>query len=98
MLSFFFRCSACHQNPLQKHDLPYFPICSSCYRSFLPAPPLCPFCGGTFCRKNSPRTSAPCSRPWIIRPEIDSYSAHYLLVGKSYEILKRWKSQGGFLF
>lgn len=93
-----FRCPTCRQHTLGTEDRHFFPICSTCYRSLVPAPRLCPSCGSPSCgvelrAEESPR----CSRPWILRPEIESYSARYLLLGKSYEVLKRWKIHGGIL-
>ena len=88
------RCIAC-ESTLSQQDKGAFPLCLLCISSLQDCPSLCPNCASPACLLNG---GLSCSRPWIHRPQIHSYSARYLLFKNTYQVLKRWKSRRGLLF
>lgn len=92
-LSLFFNCIAC-KGPL--NPLPP-PLCGPCSNALDTASPsLCSRCGSPFCPLQ--RDPHSCLRPWVTRPQIHSFSTRYLLIGRRYETLRRWKICSGLAF
>ncbi len=96
MFYFFFRCVGCQWVLNFDQDRFSFPFCRVCSESLVDCPPLCSHCGSPICLTQD-QNSFSCLRPWIRRSEIHSYSGRYLLLNKGYQVLKRWKIQGGIL-
>ena len=87
-----FRCVACEDSGL---TLTSFPLCSLCERALVHCPRLCSRCAGLSCPEEF------CSRPWIVLPPeipIRSYSAKYVLIGRGFGVLKKWKIHAGPAF
>lgn len=94
MLSFLFQCVVCKSEIHPFSERRSFPLCPICITHLVHCPPLCSSCGSPLCLTMGEK----CSRPWIQRPQIQSYSALYLLVDPCYQILKKWKKNRGTLF
>lgn len=99
MFHFLFRCVGCEGPFLSGDRGQFFPLCGVCAESLYDCPNLCDSCASPACVASETRgRRAPCLRPWVHRPEVDSYSARYLLLGPTYRVLKRWKAKRGVLF
>lgn len=83
-----FRCVVCHKSA------GWVPcaLCDLCHRHLIPAPEPCLICGDPLCLEPSQ-----CQKPWrrAERPLSNLYAA-YLLTDPALEILKRWKTCGGY--
>ena len=104
---FFFKCCICPENASQGS----FPLCSACKEALFNAPSLCPTCGGvgTDCSAQMENQTRPastpwdlgsttCARPWRQVRGISSYSARYLMITDTHQVLRQWKKLGGILF
>ncbi len=95
MLSFLLlHCVSCQVSFNGNQDQGSFPLCRLCNEKLIPCPHLCSACGSPVCRENGTN----CTRPWILRPEIHSYSSRYLLLNPCYSVLKKWKTRRGRIF
>jgi predicted amidophosphoribosyltransferase len=68
------------------------PLCKNCRDHLIPAKSLCQSCGAITCPPLN------CQRPWARHACIQSFAAHYLAIGQSHEIIRRWKTRSGPLF
>jgi predicted amidophosphoribosyltransferase len=82
-------CVVCSESVTRRS----FPLCPVCADGLLDCPDLCSLCGSPACP-----TSSTCIRPWAQTPHIRSWAARFLLVGRGYEVLKKWKWARGPLF
>jgi predicted amidophosphoribosyltransferase len=98
MLALLFRCIGCEEGLRLASDKPSFPLCRLCYESLTPCPPICYHCGSVRCSNQKTAEGPRCLSPWAHRPLIQSYSARYLLISRTYRILKAWKGRRGLLF
>ncbi len=89
MFSLLTACISCYADT----HLKFFPLCRLCSESLSLCPPLCPNCASPLCISQKQ-----CTRPWISNTQIQSYSARYLLLDRSYEVLKTWKKRRGPIF
>ena len=69
-------------------DPDFFPLCKNCGQSLIPCPPLCPHCVKPNC-KDSLHFSTQKEKL------IHSHTASFLLIGRCYTVLKRWKTHHG---
>ncbi len=92
MLRYLFQCSACRET-LDRFQS--FPLCSLCHDSLVSCPTLCRHCASPICPT---QPNSECLRPWSDPSLIQSYCAQYLLIGRCYTTLKRWKIQRGPVF
>jgi len=89
MLHLAFACTTCGSAPAAES----FPLCPVCLDALVPAPLLCRNCGGPTCEPAGEKPT--CKRPWILNPEIQSFTSLYLLVGDGYRVLRTWKYNRG---
>lgn len=93
IFSLLFKCIGCRQS-LEGVS---FPLCESCQGSLVDCPLLCPRCGSPRCLGQAQEQEGRCIRPWIT-PLIRSFGARYWLIGRSYSILRKWKTSHGPMF
>jgi predicted amidophosphoribosyltransferase len=93
-MHFFLRCIACETNLQKGIDNASFPLCALCSQNLLNCPELCSNCASPIC----PTQNQGCTRPWIQNSLIGGFSARYLLLPPTYQVLKKWKTRRGRLF